>query len=155
MRLKGERPMKILLQGLELLGLLIAAFDFFEISPRIQTWIDNKRYKYFVWLDDKGNEKFAYSNPIVGLLSLASAVLLVWFCYAAWTHAANALPLLGWFFVVGVGPFVLLFVLIPLLYNLLLIINRSRSKTVGSVAFGLALLSWGLQRWWQYVHPCV
>src|SRR5580658_7596585 len=80
---RGER-MRIFLELLELLGLLIAALDFFEISPKIQDWIDKGRYKYFVWLDDKGNEKFAYSNPVVGILSLASSVLLVWFCYAAW-----------------------------------------------------------------------
>jgi hypothetical protein len=146
--------MRIFLELLELLGLLIAALDFFEISPKIQDWIDKGRYKYFVWLDDKGNEKFAYSNPVVGILSLASSVLLVWFCYAAWTNSPTALPLLAWWLVAALGPFLTLFVLLPALYNVLLIINKSPSKTVGSFAFGLALFSWGLQRWWHAGHPC-
>jgi hypothetical protein len=145
---------KITLEVLELLGLLIAGLDFLGISPKIQAWIDKRRRGYFFWLDAKGNEKIAFSNAFSGVISLASTVLLIWFCYASYTHDPAAPVILAWWFLVGVAPFLFLFVVLPSLYNLLLIINRSPSKTVGSFAFGLALVSWGLQRWWQHLHPC-
>ncbi len=130
------------------------ALDFLGISPKIQTWIDKRRRGYFFWLHAKGNEKIAFSNAVSGVLSLASSVLLVWFCYASYMHDPAAPVILGWWFLVGVAPFLFLLVVLPALYNLLLIINKAPSKTVGSFAFGLALVSWGLQRLWQHSHPC-
>jgi hypothetical protein len=82
--------MRHLLEFLELLGLLIAMSDFFGFSPKVQAWINSKRRGFFFWLDARGNEKIVNSNAFAGTVSLASAVLLVWFCYASYTHAANA-----------------------------------------------------------------
>jgi hypothetical protein len=129
--------------------------DFFGFTPKIQDWINRERRGFFFWLDAKGNEKIVNSNAFAGTVSLVSSVLLVWFCYASYTHSANAPVLLASWFLVGVAPFLLLFFVLPAAYNLLLIINRAPTQTVGAVAFGLAISSWVLQRVWQHAHPCI
>jgi hypothetical protein len=146
--------MRIFLELLELLGLLVAALEFFDITPKIQDWIDKWRKKFFQWLKGKGNERIAYNKTFVRIMSLVSFTLFAWLWYSIYTHSPMAISLYVWWAIIVGGPLLTLFILLPLLYDLLVIINRAPSKTVGFFSFGLALLSWGLQWWWHSGHPC-
>jgi hypothetical protein len=147
--------MALTLKVLEWLGLAVAGLDFLDWTPKIQAWIDRNRYRCFIWLDDKGNERFAKSNWVVGITSLASCALFVWWWYAWLSDAPNAQQVFLWWLLVATGLFIILFVLIPAFFNIMLIINRVPSKTVGAFAFFLAVITSLLGYLWHASHRCL
>lgn len=146
--------MQSLLVILEVLGLLLATLDLIGVSPKIQVLIDKYRYKYFKWLYLRGNEKVATKTLFVVCYSVPVWSLFAWFWYALLTKSPDAGQVFVWWAAVALGPLVLLFLLLPLVYNALLLINSSKSKTVGTIAFVAAVLSSVLQRVWLHAHPC-
>jgi hypothetical protein len=141
------------LSTLELLGLLTALLDFTGYSQHIQTRINARRYKFFRWLKNKGNERLAdaIGNKIWFPLFILSLVLF----YALFTNA----PYLGrvalLYYSLSIAPLILLFIVLPIFYNFLLLINKPPSGTVGTISLLIALGSFFLQRWDTIVGlPC-
>jgi hypothetical protein len=131
---------------LEVLGLLMAALEFFGLSPKVQAWIDKYRRKYFDWLYLKGHEKILGSTLFVLLVNIPAFVLLPWLLYAAITKSAVAGILALTLLAVITIPFAFFAIVLPLVYNLLLTIDKSKGKTIGTVGFALAIGSSIAQR---------
>jgi hypothetical protein len=146
--------MKSLLVILEMLGLALAVLDFIGLSSNVQHWIDKHRYRLYGWLDRKEHEKVAHSKPYALIIMVPSWILFAWFWYALVTKSSLTWPLYGSWMLVTIGPLLLLYVLLPILYNFLLLINRSGGKTVGTVGLSIAILSSIVQRVWAGDSAC-
>ncbi len=136
--------LKSLLLFLEGLGLIIALLDFTGWSKRLQDGIDHYRFRYFFWfLNKKPEQRF---DKIIQVLWFPAFGLLVAVVYGLITGGIwwFKTAMLRWG--ITFAPFLVLYVCPPLVYNLLLTINRSPYKAVGFASLVIALSSFILQR---------
>ena len=133
-----------LLGFLEFSGLVLALLDFTGWAKLVQATIDEKRYKLFSWLHGKGNERLV--EKLLWFIGVPAWLLFGWGFYALITDLELALPIFAGFVIVSLGPLVLLFLLLPLFYNLLLTMNRPPSGTLGTIGLTVAFVSFVLQR---------
>ena len=138
------RSWKAFLLFLEGVGLIVALLDFTGWSKRLQDGIDHYRFRFFFWLLNKKHEKL--SEKIIQILWFPAFALSVAITYGLFTGAIWWLNASMLWLGITLVPLLMLYVGLPLIYNLLLTINRSPSKTMGFASLVVAVSSFVLQR---------